>query len=61
VPWQAFGRAPEKHETWRANLFRCIGAGEERGYLAWQPTRTAKPNFHVPEAFGKLIFIDGNA
>ena len=58
VPWEAFGRAPQGGERWRANLFRCVGTGEERGYLAWQPTLTAQPNFHVPEAFGWLLFSD---
>ncbi len=59
IPWEAFGRAPEReNEAWRANLLRCVGAGETRGYLAWRPTRTAIPDFHVPEVFGKLIFCD---
>jgi hypothetical protein len=26
-----------------------------RSYLAWSPPRTAKPNFHVPDAFGVLV------
>jgi alpha-galactosidase len=56
VPWKAFGRAPEAGEEWRANLFRCVGRGPGRGYLAWRPTLTAEPNFHVPEAFGRLRF-----
>jgi alpha-galactosidase len=54
VPWASLGRQPIAGERWRANLFRCVGAGTERGYLAWQPTRTARPNFHVPQAFGWL-------
>lgn len=56
LPWEAFGGKPEDGERWRANLFRCIGAGPDRGYLAWQPTRTERPNFHVPGAFGWLHF-----
>lgn len=56
VPWSAFGRAPQPDESWRVNLFRCIGAGPERGYLAWQPTRAPQPDFHVPSAFGWLRF-----
>lgn len=56
IPWRAFGRMPQAGELWRANLFRCIGSGEGRGYLAWQPTRTGRPNFHVPEAFGWIKF-----
>jgi alpha-galactosidase len=59
IPWDAFrGDAPTAGERWRANLFRCVGATEGRGYLAWQPTRTPQPNFHVPQAFGWLNFRD---
>ncbi|HRH00653.1 MAG TPA: carbohydrate-binding family 9-like protein, partial [Polyangiaceae bacterium] len=39
-------------------LFRMEGkreAGRDRLYLAFRPTRTPKPNFHVPEAFGRLV------
>lgn len=57
VPWEAFGQRPRAGEIWRANLFRCVGSGANRGYLAWQPTRTARPNFHVPGAFGLLRFV----
>jgi alpha-galactosidase len=41
---------------WRVNFYRIEGAAEPRFYSAWQPTRTAAPNFHVPEAFGELVF-----
>jgi hypothetical protein len=60
VPWDAFGGVefPRAGELWRVNLFRCIGAGETRGYLAWQPTHAPEPNFHVPEKFGRLLFTD---
>jgi alpha-galactosidase len=56
LPWKAFPRAPQAGDRWRTNLFRCVGAGQERGYLAWQPTLTEQPNFHVPQAFGWLRF-----
>lgn len=52
----AFGIKPQAGEIWRANLFRCVGAGEKRGYLAWQPTFTEKASFHVPAVFGYLKF-----
>jgi len=57
VPWTAFGMedAPQVGTCWRANLFRCVGTGNER-YIAWRPTHTAQPNFHVPAAFGWLCF-----
>lgn len=41
---------------WRANFYRVEGAEEPRTYLAWCPTHTAQPSFHVPEAFGQLRF-----
>jgi alpha-galactosidase len=56
IPWDDWIHKPNRGEKWRVNLFRCVGQGEERGYLTWRPTRTAQPNFHVPEAFGWLRF-----
>lgn len=61
IPWSDSGDSrdsipkPRRGDRWRANLFRCAGTGESR-YLAWQPTRTAEPDFHVPQAFGWLRF-----
>jgi alpha-galactosidase len=46
---------------WRVNFYRVEGASEPRFYSAWQPTGTPAPNFHVPEAFGTLIFADSAA
>ena len=57
IEWKAFGRKPAAGERWRGNLFRCVGSGRARGYLAWQPTRTTEPNFHVPGAFGYFEFV----
>jgi alpha-galactosidase len=42
--------------TWRVNFYRVEGAAEPRFYSAWQPTGTPSPNFHIPEAFGELLF-----
>ncbi|MCA1593561.1 MAG: carbohydrate-binding family 9-like protein [Acidobacteria bacterium] len=56
VPWKALGRTPRAGERWRINLFRCVGAGATRGYLAWQPTHTPEPGFHVPQKFGWIKF-----
>jgi hypothetical protein len=57
IEWKAFGKAPKTGDIWRGNLFRCVGAGATRGYLAWQPTETPLPSFHVPEAFGEFEFL----
>jgi hypothetical protein len=56
IPWNHWIHEPQSGERWRANLFRCVGSGQTRGYLAWQPTRTPQPNFHVPQVFGWLVF-----
>lgn len=57
IPWKAFGVAsPKTGDIWLGNLFRCVGRDPGRGYLAWQPTMTPVPNFHVPEAFGEFEF-----
>lgn len=55
IPWSESLPKPERGDAWRVNLFRCVGTGNER-YLAWQPTYTPEPYFHVPEVFGRLDF-----
>ena len=55
IPWSDSIPKPQRGDVWRVNLFRCVGIGNQR-YLAWQPTHTPEPNFHVPEAFGWLRF-----
>lgn len=47
--------------TWRVNFFRCEGPSEPRFYSAWRPTHTLQPNFHVPAAFGNLVFAPASA
>jgi alpha-galactosidase len=56
IPWNHWIHEPQRGERWRVNLFRCIGADPNRGYLAWQPTLTKEANFHVPAVFGWLEF-----
>jgi hypothetical protein len=56
IPWSSSIPRPAKGNVWQANLFRCVGPEEPERYLAWRPTRTPEPNYHVPEAFGSLRF-----
>ncbi|HXD33885.1 MAG TPA: carbohydrate-binding family 9-like protein [Pyrinomonadaceae bacterium] len=56
IPWDHWIHKPQHGERWRVNLFRCVGKGETRGYLAWRPTLAPEPAFHVPSAFGWLRF-----
>lgn len=57
IPWTAFGKKPEPDDVWLGNILRCVGKDPDRGYLAWSPTMTEQPNFHVPERFGEFHFI----
>ena len=56
IPMKSLTTEFDPAAIWRANFYRVEGNSEPRAYLAWQPTHTARPNFHVPEAFGKLRF-----
>ena len=56
IPWSESIPKPAKGDVWLVNLFRCVGPEAPERYLAWRPTRTPEPNYHVPEAFGRLRF-----
>lgn len=56
LPMKSLTARFEPFAPWRVNFYRVEGASESRFYSAWRPTETAVPNFHVPEAFGKLVF-----
>ena len=56
IPLKAFEVPPPTDGTrWRLNFFR-IEHGPPRRSIAWKPTYTSKPNFHVPQVFGWLLF-----
>lgn len=56
IPIAALTARFDPTKIWRANFFRVEGRKEPRTYMAWRPTHTPQPNFHVPEAFGFLRF-----
>ncbi|HKG48579.1 MAG TPA: carbohydrate-binding family 9-like protein [Pyrinomonadaceae bacterium] len=56
IPWSEAIPKPGAGSIWRVNVFRCVGPEAPERYLAWLPTRTPEPNFHVPDAFGTLRF-----
>ncbi|MGH9642434.1 MAG: carbohydrate-binding family 9-like protein, partial [Terriglobales bacterium] len=56
IPMRALCPRFDPAMVWRVNFFRVEGTNEPRFYSAWQPTGTAQPDFHVPEAFGCLRF-----
>jgi alpha-galactosidase len=56
IPIPALTASFDPRLIWRANFYRVEGQQEPRAYLAWQPTLTPQPNFHVPARFGSLRF-----
>lgn len=58
IPFASIGRStPRDGERWRANFFRVDrhpAHGDE--FSAWQPAMKFPPDFHVPAAFGTLLF-----
>lgn len=56
IPLKALTPQFDPGKQWRANFYRVEGSKEPRSYLAWSPTNTPEPNFHVPARFGILRF-----
>lgn len=38
------------------NVYKCGDGVKEPHFLSWNPIDTEKPNFHVPQFFGNIIF-----
>jgi len=58
IPMKCLTAEFDPKHSWKANFYRIEGETEARFYSAWSPTYSPKPNFHVPAAFGKLVFRD---
>jgi len=58
LPMRSVVERFEMPAVWGVNFFRVEGAAEPRFYSAWRPTNTPEPNFHVPDAFGALVFTE---
>jgi alpha-galactosidase len=56
IPVEAITKRFDPGSVWRANFYRIEGPKEPRRYMAWRPTHTPQPNFHVPKAFGTMRF-----
>ncbi len=57
IPFEDLGLQgpPEPGTTWRANFYR-IERGAATEFTAWSPTAKEPADFHVPAAFGELVF-----
>ncbi len=56
IPLRTITERFDSSSLWRVNFYRIEGPEEPRRYMAWRPTYTPQPNFHVPEAFGTMRF-----
>jgi alpha-galactosidase len=56
IPMKSLTTGFDPKKPWRANFYRIEGEVEPRFYAAWSPTYSPRPNFHVPAAFGTLVF-----
>jgi len=57
IPMKSLTTKFDPAAIWRVNFYRVEGRNEPRAYLAWQPTHTPQPNFHVPSGFVRLRFV----
>ena len=56
IPMRSLTKRFDPKDVWRVNFFRVEGPTEPRHYNAWQATHAPQPNFHVPSAFGRMVF-----
>lgn len=62
IPWKNFANdaphtPPKEGDTWRLNLNRAGGKTNGQ-YSTWSPVSSPKPNFHAPESFGWVRFVN---
>lgn len=47
---------PEKGVKWKANFYKTSSRSTNPHYLTWSKVHNPKPQFHLPQYFGTLIF-----
>lgn len=47
---------PESGSVWKANFYKCADETSHPHWLTWNKVDYIKPNFHLPQYFGTLIF-----
>ena len=48
--------APKEGMCIRGNIYKCGERTTTPHFMAWNPIVSKKPNFHLPEFFGNLVF-----
>jgi hypothetical protein len=44
--------------NWMANFYKCASNNSNHHYYTWAKVVSPNPNFHLPQYFGKLVFVD---
>lgn len=63
VPYSAFWKDQEQFPPqgeMRANFYKCGDKMAKPHFLSWSPILAPKPNFHLPQFFGRIIFDSQN-
>ncbi len=47
---------PSKGVAWRANFYKTANRNSNPHYITWNKVENPRPDFHLPQYFGKLIF-----
>lgn len=47
---------PAPGVTWRANFYKTAGNNSNHHHITWSAVESNKPDFHLPQFFGRLIF-----
>ncbi len=47
---------PQSGAMWRANFYKCADRTSHPHWLTWALVDNPKPNFHLPQFFGSLVF-----
>jgi len=42
--------------TWKANFYKCADKTSHPHWLTWNPVGKPRPDFHLPQFFGTLVF-----
>ncbi|MEH6682032.1 MAG: carbohydrate-binding family 9-like protein [Sediminicola sp.] len=49
-------KRPVPGDIWKANFYKIAGEGSNPHYLTWSFVDYPRPNFHLPQFFGKIEF-----
>lgn len=47
---------PKTGTIWKANFYKCADKTSHPHWLTWNKVEYPKPNFHLPQFFGTLLF-----